>query len=42
MATKWGQANSVNLLLDHGAKIDAKTRVSLSKKIHGIIKNVYS
>jgi hypothetical protein len=27
VATKWGKANSVNLLLDNGAKIDAKTRV---------------
>jgi hypothetical protein len=27
VATKWGKANSVNLLLDNGAKIDVKTRV---------------
>lgn len=27
VATKWGKANSVNLLLDSGAKIDVKTRV---------------
>lgn len=29
VAAKWGKANSVNLLLDNNAKIDAKTRVRL-------------
>jgi hypothetical protein len=30
VATKWGKANSVNLLLDNGAKIDVKTRDGLT------------
>jgi ankyrin len=29
VAAKWGKANSVNLLLDNNAKIDAKTRVCI-------------
>jgi len=29
-ATKWGKAKSVNLLLDHGGKIDVKTRDCLT------------
>jgi hypothetical protein len=30
VANKWGKANAVNLLLDSGAKIDVKTRVSIA------------
>ena len=30
VATKWGRANSVNLLLDSQAKIDVKTRDGLT------------
>ena len=29
VASKWGRVNMVNTLLDRGARIDAKTRVSV-------------
>ena len=30
VASKWGRVNMVNTLLDRGARIDAKTRVSIA------------